>query len=272
MSLAQNLPRMKRTQPLPLLPILLAGTLLPVCAHGVTVSTPALPQNAFGIEIKEPYQSFFCRDARNIMHISLQKYISAQAAETSRVNTPPQYITEMTIDFAGMPGQVRIYAMEEFDPVRLAQKIPQYGNAKARIKNMINKGTKSNVTNVMEHLVVKTYPHSTHAKTIEFRVPDAEEVVEFYKLFRTYYLRSRKDYRYFGKLASEASKQLNESNFHGVKIPAPANDWEKAAKDNSDVVKDNERILVSGLSGLLFTLGTPDTVATEIERQDVNKK
>lgn len=256
----------------PDLPLLVfAGTLLPLAAQGVTVSTPKLPQNAFGIEIKEPYQSFYCRDARKIVHVSLQKYISAQATESSRVSTPPQYVTEMTIDFEGTPGQIRIYAMEEFDPIRIAQKIPQYGNAKARLKTTINKATKSNAADIAEYLVVKTYPHSTHAKTIEFRLPDAADIEEFYKLFNIYYLRDRKDYRYSGSIASGSSKIINEKNFIGVKIPPPSGDWADAAKSN-DVVRDSERIVVSGLSGLLFTLGTPDTVATEIERQDVNKK
>lgn len=256
----------------PKLPLLVfAGTLLPLAAQAVTVSTPKLQQNAFGIEIKEPYQSFYCKDARKITHISLQKYVSAQAAETSRVSSPPQYITEMTIDFEGMPGQVRIYAMEEFDPLRIAQKIPQYGNAKTRLKTTINKATKSNVSNIAEYLVVKTYPHTTHAKTIEFRLPDAAEVEEFYKLFSIYYLRERKDYRYIGEIASDASKLLCSCNFIGVKIPAPSKDWENAVK-SGQILRDSERITISGLSGLLFTLGTPDTVATEIERQDVNKK
>lgn len=250
--------------------LVLAGTLTPFVTQAVTVSTPKLPQNAFGIEIKEPYQSFYCKDARKILHVSLQKYISAQASDTSRVSTPPQYITEMTIDFEGASGQVRIYAMEEFDPLRIAQKLPQYENAKKRLKTTINKATKSNATNVAEHLVVKMYPLSTHAKTIEFRLPDSGEVEEFYKLFNVYYLRERKDYRYSGSIQSDTSKTLEEKNFIGVKIPQAAKDWENATKSN-DVVRESERITVSGLSGLLFTLGTPDTVASEIERQDVDK-
>lgn len=258
-----------------LISLLSVGVFFPLPAQAVTVSTPKLPQNAFGIEIKEPYQSFYCRDARKITHVSLQKYVSAQAGEVSRVSSPPQYITEMTIDIEGMPGQVRIYAMEEFDPLRIAQKIPQYGNAKTRLKTTINKATKSNVTDIAEYLVVKTYPHTTHAKTIEFRLPDASEVEEFYRLFNIYYLRDRRDSRYYGSIASAASKLLNQGFFLGInKDPdnsAPAGDWDRAAK-TGEILRGSERILVSGLSGLLFTLGTPDTVATEIERQDVNKK
>ena len=243
---------------------------LPSLAEAVTVSAAKLPQNAFGIEIQEPYQSFYCKDARKITHVSLQKYVSSQATESTRVSTPPQYITEMTIDFESMPGQVRIYAMEEFDPLRIAQKIPQYGNAKTRLKNTLNKATKSNVTNLAEYLVVKTYPHTTHAKTIEFRLPDAAEVEEFYKLFNIYYLRERKDFRYLGKFASEISKTLNDKVFIGLSTETPSKDWADAVKAG-ELVRLNEQITVSGLGGLLFTLGTPDTIATEIERQDVNK-
>lgn len=258
--------------------ILLATSLLfPLSAQAVTVSTPKLPQNAFGIEIREPYQSFYCKDARKITYVSLQKYVSAQATDVARISTPPQYITEMTIDFEGMPGQIRIYAMEEFDPLRIAQKISQYANAKERLKTTLNKATKSNITNIAEYLVVKTYPISTHAKTIEFRVPDASEVEEFYKLFNTYYLRERLDSRYYGSVSSAASKLLDEKLFLGISKneqnnkTSPANDWNNAAIVG-DVLRTAERIRISGLSGLLFTLGTPDTVATEIERQDVNKK
>lgn len=262
---------MKKTFPPNAFLLSVTTLFLPVAAQGVTVSTAAFPQNAFRIEIEEPYQSFTCRDARRITHVSLQKYVSSQATEVSRVSSPPQYVTEMTIDFDGAPGQVRIYAMEEFDPLRIAQKIPQHGNAKTRLKTSVNKLTKSNVTDVAKCLVVKTYPHSTHAKTVEFRVPDAEEVVEFYRLFNIYYLRERKDYRYYGSVKSENSKLLEEKNFLGLKMPSPSCDWEDALKAQK-ITRSSETILVSGLSGLCFTLGTPDSVATEIERQDVNKK
>lgn len=245
--------------------------LLPVAAHGVTVSAPTLPQNAFRIEIEEPFQSFTCRDARKITYVSLQKYVSSQATEISRVSSPPQYVTEMTIDFDGAPGQIRIYAMEEFDPLRISRKTPQYENAKTRLKTATNKLTQSNAADVARYLVVKTYPHSTHAKTVEFRVPDAEEVVEFYKLFSIYYLRERRDYRYHGSIKSENAKLLEERNFLGLKTPSPAKDWEDALKAQK-ITRSPEMVTVSGLGGLCFTLGTPDTIATEIERQDVNKK
>lgn len=262
---------MKKTFSPNALPFFWTALLLPVAAQGVTVSAPALPQNAFRIEIEEPYQSFTCRDARKITYVALQKYVSSQATEVSGAGLPSQYVTEMTIDFEGAPGQVRIYALEEFDPLRIAQKISQYGNAKTRLKASANKLTKSNVADIAKYLVVKTYPHSTHAKTIEFRVPAAEEVVEFYRLFNNYYLRDRKDYRYHGSVKSENSKLLDEKNFLGLKTPSPSKDWDDAVKAQK-ITRSSETILVSGLSGLCFTLGTPDSVATEIERQDVNKK
>lgn len=248
----------------------LVFSLAPLCGSAVSVSTPVLPQNAFAIEIKEPAQGFYCQDARKITHISLQKYITAQATETSRGTTQMQYVTEVSIDFADSPLQVRIYAQEEFDPLRIAQKISAYNATRSRAKKAVNTLTKSNATGIIEYLPAKTYPASTHAKTIEFRVPDFEEVEEFYNLIMIYYLRSREDRQYFGAISAPACKVIDQSFFLGIKKPSPACNW-NSALENKKVVAGSSKIIVSGLSGLLFTLGTPDTIATEIERQDVNK-
>ena len=79
-----------------------------------------------------------------------------------------------------------------------------------------------------------------------------------------------KDFRYLGKFASEISKTLNDKVFIGLSSETPSKEWADAVKAG-ELVRLNEQITVSGLGGLLFTLGTPDTIATEIERQDVNK-
>lgn len=256
---------------LTLIGALAAGTLAAPLARAVSVDTPKLPQNAFILEIAEPNQVFLCRDARKITHVSLQKYVSAQLEQGSRVNTPPQYVTEMTVDFESMPGQVRIYAMEEFDPLRLAEKVPQYKNAKARVRKTVNAATDSNAADVAQYLVVKTYPYTTHAKTIEFRVPEAAEVEALFKIFRIYYSRDRLDYRYFGAITSQNAKTTNQKTFLCPKA-GPLRDWSKEFESGSVSRNENEKIVVSGLSGLRFRIGMPSAVATEIERRDVNKE
>lgn len=261
----------RRLLPLSAFLAAVAGTLLPTAAHAVAVRTAKLPQNAFVIDVAEPRQVFTCRDARKITHVSLQKYVSAQPAEGSRLNAPPQYVTEMTIDFESMPGQVRVYAMEEFDPLRFAEKIAQYGNAKKRARSSVNALTKSNATDVAQHLVVKTYPQTTHAKTIEFRVAESAEVEELFKLFTLYYRRDRKDWRYFGPILSPNATTRDDEIFLGLKSGGcPATDWadEYAAKH---ILRDDEKIVVSGLSGLRFTLGEQTVAASEIETRDVNR-
>ncbi|MGN0835774.1 MAG: hypothetical protein ACI4QA_08150 [Candidatus Spyradosoma sp.] len=254
-----------------------AGTLLPTAAHAVAVRADKLPQNAFVVDVAEPHQVFTCRDARKITHVSLQKYVSAQPTEGSRLNAPPQYVTEMTIDFESMPGQVRVYAMEEFDPLRFAEKIgkDRYDATKKRSRNTVNALSKSNAADVAQYLVVKTYPQTTHAKTIEFRVAESAEVEELFKLFTLYYRRDRKDYRYFGAIASENAKTRSEDIFLNIKRSriqggSPEGDW-KDAYDKGAILRDDEKIIVSGLSGLRFTLGEPSVVASEIETRDVNR-
>ena len=262
----------RRLLPLSAFFAVVAGTLLPSAAHAVAVRTAKLPQNAFMIDVAEPCQIFTCRDARKITHVSLQKYVSMQPTEGSRLNaSPPQYVTEMTIDFESMPGQVRVYAMEEFDPLRFAEKIAQYGNAKKRARSFVNALTKSNATDVAQHLVVKTYPQTTHAKTIEFRVAEAAEVEELFELFTLYYRRDRKDWRYFGPIFSPNAPTRDDEIFLGLKGGGcPAADWadEYAAKH---VLRDDAKIVVSGLSGLRFTLGETTVAASEIETRDVNR-
>ena len=271
--LQQNARRMeKRFSPLFVPLAAFAGTLVAPAAFGVSVAPHRLPQNAFIIEMKEPHMEFCCRDARKITHISLQKYVSAQPAESARLNSPPQYVTEMTIDFENMPGQIRIYAMSEFDPLRIAEKIPQYGNAKSRAREIVNKATASNAADLAQYLVVKTYPHTTHAKTIEFRVPDSEEVENFYKIFRKHYLRSRSDRKYYGSCVSPNAATNDEKLFiGGEQKGSPRDDW-KNSLATGETTSAGGNIEVSGLSGLRFTLGVPDAVSSEIEPRDVNKK
>ncbi len=237
----------------------------------VAVTTPELQQNAFIIKVVAPEQEFYFRDGRRITNLSLQKYVSAQATEVSRGAASAQYVTEMSFDLADSPLVVRIYSMEVFDPTRI-QTSERTKKIRSTAKKVVNAATKTNVTNVAEYLVVKSYPQTTHAKTIEIRLPTSDEVEEFYDVFKEYFNRERWDYQYSGALKSSQSKLKSQKQWLGLdgSVKSPAKEWSNAY-DKKLVSRGAASgfISVSGLSGLCFTLGVEDTVAAEIEAKDV---
>ncbi len=164
--------------------ILLALLAVPARA-AVAITTPELQQNSFLIRVAVPEQEFFFKDARKIANLSLQKYISAQSTEISRGAASAQYVTEMSFDVENSPLLVRIYAMEIFDPTQI-QTSNFAKSARTKAKKVVNATTGTNVASVVEQLVVKTYPQTTHAKTLEIRLSTASEVEEFYEIFKDF--------------------------------------------------------------------------------------
>ncbi len=128
----------------------------------------------FGIEMPTNLQSFYGRHDR-LNSVSLQEY---QAG--------PYKVTEVVIDIASSPCQVRIYHTEVGSlqdahaaaPTGPTDKKP---NIPSQVQKVADKGRSK--INEINPPVIKDYPITTHAKTIEFRVSTKEELEEFYRLF-----------------------------------------------------------------------------------------
>lgn len=158
------------------IPILLTLASLAAAPLGaVSVKEDALAnKRLFGIEMPEGLQSFYGRHDR-INSVSLQEY---QAG--------PYKVTEVVIDMSSSPLQLRLYHTEvpSVNEARAAVggAVPsQMTTVPNSVERVANKGRdKANATNPP---VVKDYPLTTHAKTIEFRISSKEEVEAFYRAF-----------------------------------------------------------------------------------------
>ncbi|WP_309386141.1 hypothetical protein [Cerasicoccus frondis] len=128
----------------------------------------------FGIELPENLQSFYGRHDR-INSISLQEY---QAG--------PYAVTEVVVDIASSPCQLRIYHTQ-MGSLQDLQKATPSGpndykpNIPPQVAKMAEKGRSTLESG--KQPVVKDYPLTTHAKTIEFRASSKEELEAFYKVF-----------------------------------------------------------------------------------------
>lgn len=162
---------MRKTIPI----LLVLGALLAITpAEAVKVKDDALRnKRLFGIEMPEGLQSFYGRHDR-INSVSLQEY---QAG--------PYAVTEVTIDMASSPLQLRLYHTEVANIQDLQKAAPQTPGNTAKISDSVvkaaNKGTDR--ANSADPPVIKDYPLTTHAKTLEFRVSTKEELEAFYRIF-----------------------------------------------------------------------------------------
>ncbi len=136
-------------------------------------------KNVFGISFSDT-QQFYGR-VNNVNSISLQEY-----------KTSAFRVTEMCVDMADSPLQLRIYYTELIDfkkaaedtvkrvggavvpaGVLLPMSPPGLEQAAAKAANVAN-------TEIKKSEVVKEYPVTTHARTIEFKVEDKETLISLY--------------------------------------------------------------------------------------------
>lgn len=128
----------------------------------------------FGIEFPDGLQSFYGRHDK-INSVSLQEY---QAG--------PYSVTEVTIDIADSPLQLRLYHTELSDAKQAmtaadaASPVNNPGVPSA-VQNIIDKGRGQG--NAVQTPVIKDYPITTHAKTLEFRISRKAELQQFYRAF-----------------------------------------------------------------------------------------
>lgn len=150
----------------------------------LTVDTSTIKNKAlFGLEF--PDETSFYAQADTVVSISKQTYSAG-----------PLEVTEISIELAGSSSQIRIYcatapAMEKAADAA-ADKLPEQAKPYAQIpdaaRDKLQKADKkiSEIGNVSK--VVKVYPSTTHSHTLEFVVPNTEELEELYKQLKEDFL------------------------------------------------------------------------------------
>lgn len=167
---------MKRTLFSLILSALIASTLNAIVVE--RLQNPKL----FGIQVERDAQEYYGR-ADSVNSVSMQSYITA----TYRVK-------EMVIDIHGSPLQLRIYHAAMLDPREEAKRlksktgVQQFNIPTIGTPQPVQKAL-DGVNRVNNAVLLKEYPVTTHAKTIEFRVEELEELERFYTLFRNNWLR-----------------------------------------------------------------------------------
>jgi hypothetical protein len=150
-------------------------------------------QGIFGIKIGETPQEFYGRVDR-VISVSFQEY-----------TTGAFIVSEVVVDMSGSNQLLRFYHTRPVSLDKEGQKASNSVRDAARDANITLPEPETTLPNptaftnplgkVDEHvakaasqMVVKTYPSTTHAKTVEFAVKSKEELLDFYKKFRDLFI------------------------------------------------------------------------------------
>ena len=161
-------------------------------AHAFKMLTKTIPNQAiFGIQVEGTDLSFYGQ-ADSILSVSFQEY-----------TTGPLIVAEVVIDMRGSNQQLRIYASRPPGSADVADRANR-----ASAANSVNRGldpaaatrlaipgplsaVESKVNNMATQttagVVVKTYPNTTHAKTVEMVVSSKAELMSFYSKLKCLY-------------------------------------------------------------------------------------
>ncbi|MGA0134253.1 MAG: hypothetical protein ACO3ND_07850 [Opitutales bacterium] len=161
-------------------------------AQAFKMQTKKIPNQAvFGIQVEGTDMSFFGQ-ADAILSVSFQEY-----------TTGALIVAEVVIDLRGSNQQLRLYASRPPGTADVADRANR-----ASAANSVNRGLdpsaatrlpipgplsaiESKINNVATQttagLVVKTYPNTTHAKTVEMVVSSKSELAAFYSALRNLY-------------------------------------------------------------------------------------
>lgn len=208
--------------------------LLPALTHSasaLSIENKAFKNlSLFGIEFVESEQEFFAKVSA-IQSIALQEYVTSAFR-----------VTELNIEVVGMSSQVRIYATEVLDVNEVAafgtpQGMPPGAPPMPPMPESVMGASKSVRESfapaVVPVDVVKTYPITTHARTIEFQLSSRDGVQELYTALRN---------RWIG-MEDEEEEKLEEEDMS-----------EKAREEDTE--KDpryvKQRIVRNDLNGVLF--------------------
>jgi hypothetical protein len=161
-------------------------------AHAAGVRANALPNKGiFGVKVNGTAQGFYGR-ADAVLSVSFQEY-----------TTGPLYVTEVTLDMGGSNQLLRLFfsrpisaadAQRHADGAAAAASELSAGNISpsaptipSEVADVADRAGRAYVK-ARAGLVVKTYPTTTHAKTVDFSVSSREELESFYKSFRDLYV------------------------------------------------------------------------------------
>lgn len=175
---------------LPALALSLLGlTALAPEAFALKMTKRAIPnQGVFGIEVSGTDMAFYGR-ADAVLSVSFQEY-----------TTGSFIVSEVVVDMRDSNQQLRIYSARPPGTADLANRVNRASAANSQnrgldpaeasklplpgpltsLESKVNNITSSTTSD----LVVKTYPNTTHAKTVEFTVTSKEELKRFYTAFR----------------------------------------------------------------------------------------
>ncbi len=155
-----------------------ASLFLPaLTADALTIDTETIKDaRKFGINF--PDGTSFYGNTNGVTSISRQEFIVG-----------PLLVTEVSIDIAGSPTQVRIYhsrtipadKVYDMQEGKLPEKLKPYAKVPDSIKAQIKKGEEKLENINVQKTVYKDYPATTHSRTLEFVVSDLEELETFYK-------------------------------------------------------------------------------------------
>jgi len=174
-----------------LLPLFAAAALFPATLGAAKVKVRTFPnQGIFAIQVSGTNFSFHGR-ADHVISASFQEY-----------TTGALYVSEVTIDMQGGNQLLRLYnarPMSEQDARAHAENAtaavsdatsgavnPTLPNTPAPVSDLDRK-VQDNYGRATAGLVVKTYPATTHAKTVEFTVSSRAELLTFYQNFTKLY-------------------------------------------------------------------------------------
>lgn len=173
------------------LSVIVCATLLLLApsADALSLRKKAFPnQGIFGIEVKGTDMSFYGR-ADHVVSVSFQEYTTGAMLVSEVVVDMQNSNQQLRIYFARPPGSADVADRANrastansqnrgLDPAE-ASKLQIPGPLSA-LESKVNNMTSSTTAGV----VVKSYPNTTHAKTVEMTVTSKAELKRFYSAFR----------------------------------------------------------------------------------------
>lgn len=159
-------------------------TLFFIPAHALSVRHGLFKNKSmFGIRVagEVDEMSYYGR-VNSVNSISLQYY-----------QTGTFMVTEVVIDMKQSPLQLRLYHTKLLTLNEMKQGLPSQTNVITQretpeaVQRLIDAGKKP-IEDKVNTTVIKDYPISTHAKTIEFSISSQSELTLFYRTFKGYLL------------------------------------------------------------------------------------
>ena len=229
--------------------ILAAALGLAAPSQALSIKPKAFPnQGIFGIECAGSDVGFYAR-ADQILSVSFQEYAAGSFL-----------VAEVVVDIANSNQQLRIYSVRPAGSADVADRANRGLRANAQnrgleadqatqvplpgpLANLEQKA--NNVTaSTTAGLVVKTYPTTTHAKTVEMSIPSRGEVLAFYKAFRDLMVAREVTITQGSTVVGGTGAGSSSGNLFGS----------KSTSGTPATTATGEAITINRIGGALFTL------------------